>query len=213
MRLLHLAAIAALACLTSSRAQRIATVVVYVTVPPSSTSAAAVILQSASAEDRQQDDQSTFPPLSSEVTASTPSTSPTPTSHVDHEATSSQSYPQATAAASTAPTYYEPGQPGGGGIDTEGGASGSDAAAFRLSKGGLAAILIVVILMSLFGSECYGLCASETCTDAPHSRKYRAFHRRQTKAMDYASDSHKSVPSSDRPFHSAKDSTDGIGSK
>jgi hypothetical protein len=58
-----------------------------------------------------------------------------------------------TAAASTSSDYYEPGPSNPGGIDTEGGASGSDAAAFRLSKGGLAAILIVVILVSLFGSK------------------------------------------------------------
>jgi hypothetical protein len=160
MRSLHLAAIAALAYLTPSQAQRIATVVVYVTVPPSSTSAAAIVPQSASVEDQQQDDQSTLSPLSSEFTTSTSSTSPSPTSHVVHEATSSQTYPQVTAAASTASTYYEPGQPGGGGIDTEGGASGSDAAAFRLSKGGLAAILIVVILVSLFGSKYDGPFAS-----------------------------------------------------
>lgn len=153
MRLLYLAAFAALAYLTPSQAQRIATVVVYVTVPPSSTPAAAIVPQAANTELQQQEDQSTPSPLSSEATTSTSSSSPTPTSHVEHQATSSQTYPEVTAAASTASTYYEPGQSGGGGIDTEEGASGSDAAAFRLSKGGLAAILIVVILVSLFGSK------------------------------------------------------------
>lgn len=157
MRLLYLAAIAALAYVTPSQAQRIATVVVYVTVPPSSTSAAAIIPQSASVEDQQQEDQSTLSSLSSKITTSTSSSSPSPTSHVEHVATSSQTYPEVTAAASTASTYYEPGQSGGGGIDTEEGASGSDAAAFRLSKGGLAAILIVVILVSLFGSKYHSL--------------------------------------------------------
>lgn len=151
MRLLCLAAIAALASVTPSQAQRIATVVVYVTVPPSSTSAVAIAPQSASVEDQQQDDRSTLSPLSTQVTTSTSTNSPSPTSHVEHGATSSQTLPEVTAAASTASTYYEPGQSGGGGIDTEEGASGSDAAAFRLSKGGLAAILIVVILVSLFG--------------------------------------------------------------
>jgi hypothetical protein len=157
MRLLCLAAIAALASVTPSQAQRIATVVVYVTVPPSSTSAVAIAPQSASVEDQQQDDRSTLSPLSTQVTTSTSTNSPSPTSHVEHVATSSQTLPEVTAAASTASTYYEPGQSGGGGIDTEEGASGSDAAAFRLSKGGLAAILIVVILVSLFGSKYDGL--------------------------------------------------------
>jgi hypothetical protein len=155
MRLLYLAAIAALAYVTPSQAQRIATVVVYVTVPPSSTSAAAIIPQAASVEDQQRDGQSTLSPSSSEVTSSTSSSSLSPTPQIVHEATSSQTYPEVAAASSTASAYYEPGQSGGGGIDTEEGASGSDAAAFRLSKGGLAAILIVVILVSLFGSK-YG---------------------------------------------------------
>lgn len=159
MRLLCLAAIAAFAYLTPSQAQRIATVVVYVTAPPSSTSAAAIIPQSASVEDQQRDGQSTLSPSSSEVTTSTLSSSPSPTSQVVHEVTSSQTYPEVTVASNTASTYYEPGQSGGG-IDTEEGASGSDAAAFRLSKGGLAAILIVVILVSLFGSKYDDPCAS-----------------------------------------------------
>jgi hypothetical protein len=154
MRLLYLAAIAVLAYLTPSQAQRIATVVVYVTVPPSSTTDAAIVPQSASIDHQQQEDQSTLSSLSSksEATTSTSWSSPTPTSHVEHKATSSHIYPEVTAAASTASTYYEPGQSRGG-VDTEEGASGSDAAAFRLSKGGLAAILIVVIMVSLFGSE------------------------------------------------------------
>jgi len=151
MRLLSLAAIAALAHLTPSQAQRIATVVVYVTVPPSSTPAAAVVPQAASTELQQENDQSKLSTLSSEVTTSASSRLPSPTSQVVHEATSSQTYPAVTATASSASTYYEPDQPGGPGIDTESGASGSDAAAFRLSKGGLAAILIIVILVSLFG--------------------------------------------------------------
>jgi hypothetical protein len=208
MRLLYLAAIAALAYLTPSQAQRIATVVVYVTVPPSSTTDAAIVPQSASIEHQQQEDQSTLSPLSSksEVTTSTSSSSPTPTSHVEHQATSSQTYPEVTAAASTASTYYEPGQSGGG-IDTEEGASGSDAAAFRLSKGGLAAILIVVILVSLFGSK-YDDITLKTYTNTSNSRKHHTLHRRQTKAVDHAPDSHTSVPPSDWPLHSTQDSTD-----
>lgn len=202
MRLLCLAAIAALVSVTPSQAQRIATVVVYVTVPPSSTSAVAITPQSASVEDQQHDDQSTLSPLSSQVTTSTSTNSPSPTSHVEHVATSSQTLPEVTAAASTASTYYEPGQSGGGGVDTEEGASGSDAAAFRLSKGGLAAILIVVILVSLFGSKYDGPPCFRSYADIPHSRKHRTLYRRQTKAMDHASDSHTSVPPPDWPFHS-----------
>jgi hypothetical protein len=51
--------------------------------------------------------------------------------------------------------YYEPevSSPSSSGVDTEGGASGSGAAAFSLSTGGLVAILIVVILVALFGSK------------------------------------------------------------
>lgn len=161
MRLLCFAAIAALAYVTRSRAQGVATVVVYVTVPPSSPPTfAAIIPQAASTELQQQDDQPTPSPSSSHVTSSTSSHTPSPTSQPIHEATSSQTYPSVTAASSTASADYEPGSPGGGQVDTAGGASGSDAAAFRLSKGGLAAILIVVILVSLFGSKC----------DAPHRK-------------------------------------------
>jgi hypothetical protein len=145
--------------MTPTQAQGVATVVVYVTVPPSSTPAATIIPQAESTERQQQDDRSTPLPLSSGVTASVSSSTLSLTSQSVHEATSSQTQPAFTSAASTASTYYEPGQSGGGGIDTEGGASGSDAAAFHLSKAGLAAILIVVILVSLFGSKC-----DDTCT-------------------------------------------------
>jgi hypothetical protein len=124
--------------------------------------------------------------------------------------TSSQTNSAVTSTASTASTYYEPGQYGDGGIDTEGGASGSDAAAFRLSKGGLAAILIVVILVSFFGSKCDGPHIPNMHTDI-RSRKHRALHRRQTTSMDHASDSHSGFAPSNWPFRSAQDTTDRNG--
>jgi hypothetical protein len=157
MRLLSLAVLAAFAYITPSKAQGVHTVVVYVTVPrPSSTPAsAAIIPQAVSTDSEQQGTLPTLSPSSSDVRSSSPSSTLTSTSQSAHQATSSETLPVVTAAASTSSDYYEPGpsSPEGGGIDTEGGASGSDAAAFRLSKGGLAAILIVVILVSLFGSK------------------------------------------------------------
>jgi hypothetical protein len=155
MKLLSLAVLAAFAYITQSQAQGVHTVVVYVTVPqPSSTPAsAAIVPQAVSTDSQQQDTQPTLSPSSSDVISSTRSGTLTPISQSTHQATSSETLPVVTAAASTSSDYYEPGPSNPGGIDTEGGASGSDAAAFRLSKGGLAAILIVVILVSLFGSK------------------------------------------------------------
>jgi len=213
MRLLCLAAIAALAYVTPVRAQGVATVVVYVTVPPSSPPAsAAIIPQAASTEVQQQDDQPTPSPSSSHVTSSTSSSTPSPTSRPIHEATSSQTYPSVTAASSTASADYEPGSPGGGQVDTAGGASGSDAAAFRLSKGGLAAILIVVILVSLFGSK-YHVHHSVNNTNMLHSRKYRTVHRRKASTVDHASDSHTGFSPPDWAFRSAKDTPNRICSE
>ena len=75
--------------------------------------------------------------------------SPSPT-----EATSSASVVQATqiqsqdpsAVASVAPTYSNH-------VDVEGGASGDDGSSFNLSKGGLIAIVVVVVCVALFGSK------------------------------------------------------------
>ena len=50
------------------------------------------------------------------------------------------------AAASSAAPYNS-------GVDTEGGASGSDASSFKLSQGGLIAIIVVVVVVAIFGSE------------------------------------------------------------
>jgi hypothetical protein len=154
MRLLSLAIVAALAYVVQSQTQGAdTTVVVYVTVRPSSTPApVAIIPQAETTEHKQQDGKSTL--LSSNsIIASTSPSAPSSPSHLVQEINSSQALPEVTTATSTASTYYEPGPSSPGTIDTDGGASGSDAAAFRLSKGGLAAILIVVILVSLFGSK------------------------------------------------------------
>jgi hypothetical protein len=191
MRLLSLAVLAAFVYITPSQAQGVHTVVVYVTVPrPSSMPAsAAVIPQAASTDSQQQDTQPTLSPSSSDDISSTRSGALTPISQSVHQATSSTSLPVVAAAASTSSDYYEPGPSNPGGIDTEGGASGSDAAAFRLSKGGLAGILIVVILMSLFGSKYDAMLSYKSDTDTMHSCEHYPVHRRQTPAMDHASNS------------------------
>lgn len=155
--------------------QAATTVVVYVTVPRSSTSPGpdVVIQQANTAASEESNVLSTHLPTSSSVavlaTSSASSRAPETEPHSTTasrasssaqtsllQATSSQEYPEVTQAPNTAETEIsEPGasSPGGGAIDTEGGASGSADAAFHLSKGGLAAILVVVILVALFGSE------------------------------------------------------------
>jgi hypothetical protein len=191
MRLLSLAVLAGFAYITPSQAQGVHTVVVYVTVPrPSSMPAsAAIVPQAVSTNSQQQNTQSTLAPSNSDVITSTPSGTLTSTSQHAHQATSSDTLPVVTAAASTSSDYYEPGPSNPGGIDTEGGASGSDAAAFRLSKGGLAGILIVVILMSLFGSKYDAMLSYKSDTDTMHSCEHYPVHRRQTPAMDHAPNS------------------------
>lgn len=136
----YLAVLMALA--PTPRAQEgVATVVVYVTVPSTQSSTlAAVRAQAVSTESSSQPTPSTF--------ATLPSSSQ-PSAH---------SLVQATSTASATPTspageYQAPGAGSGDAVDTAAGASGSDTASFNISKGGLAAIIIVVILVALFGSK------------------------------------------------------------
>lgn len=137
--------------------------VVWVHAPSSSSvpTSAAIVSPAENTERQQQEDQPQ-PTASLRSSHTTSSTFPTNSGTITpsaHEATSSQIRPETTTATSAASNaYYEPGQSnlGGGVVDTDAGASGSDAAAFRLSKGGLAAILIVVILVALFGSKSRG---------------------------------------------------------
>lgn len=127
------------------------TIVVFVTVPRSTPSTPTAIIQPAAASDLQQSEaETTLPSLTSAAVTSIPSSQ----SQI-HQATSTEDFAQATSPPSSQTDYSEPGSSnlGGGQVDTAGGASGSDAAAFHLSKGGLAAILIVVILVVLFGSK------------------------------------------------------------
>jgi hypothetical protein len=128
--------------------------VATVTVPSSDPSSAAFMApQAVNNEIEASGTQHTSSPTSREATVSTSATSSSYVSKPVHEVTSSQALPQVTASSND--EYYEPevSKPSSSGVDTEGGASGSDAAAFRLSAGGLAAILIVVILVALFGSK------------------------------------------------------------
>lgn len=167
------ATIANLACAVEIQ-HAATTVVVYVTVPRSFTSPPpdVVIQQANTAASEESNVQSTHLPTSSSAavlaTSSASSRAPETEPHSTTssrapssaqmsvlQATSSQEYPEVTQAPNAAETdISEPGasSPGGGAIDTEGGASGSADAAFHLSKGGLAAILVVVILVALFGS-------------------------------------------------------------
>lgn len=127
--------------------------VTTVTVPPSSPSAAASMApQAINHEIEASETQRTSSPTS-DATISTSASSSSHASGTVHESTSSQVLPQVTASPNN--QYYEPevSSPSSSGIDTEGGASGSGAAAFSLSTGGLVAILIVVILVALFGSK------------------------------------------------------------
>jgi cobalamin biosynthesis Mg chelatase CobN len=135
--------------------QNIVTIwVTTVTVPPSSPSAAAFMApQAVNHEIEVSETQRTSSSTNSDATISTSATSSSHESGTVHESTSSQALPQVTASPDN--EYYEPevSTPSSSGIDTEGGASGSGAAAFSLSTGGLVAILIVVILVALFGSK------------------------------------------------------------
>ena len=153
MRLLLFCLIAAFARV--SLCQALVTVwVATVTVPSSGPSAAASMAPQAVDHDiGTSQTQHTLSPTSSVATLSTSIISSSDDLEASNDATSSQSLQQATASPNN--EYYEPevSKPSSSGIDTEGGASGSDAAAFRLSAGGLAAILIVVILVALFGSK------------------------------------------------------------
>lgn len=176
MRYILCAALAALTQVTSIQAQDAdTTIVVYVTVPRSSSPTAAPILPQA--KETETHDLSAQPTpsssspssaaiipqaesteageSSSQVTLSTSASLASQSSISSYEATSSQAYPEVTAAPKTEPDYYEPevSSVGAGQVDTAGGASGSDSSAFHLSKGGLASILIVVILVGLFGSK------------------------------------------------------------
>lgn len=129
----------------AARAQNgVATVVVYVTVPASTPSTAATIHQQALS--------------TASSTSLLPSTFAT---QISSSTPLAQSIVQATftvSSAASTPTspagvYNAPGAGAGGAVDTEAGASGSDSGSFNISKGGLAAIIIVVILVALFGSE------------------------------------------------------------
>lgn len=120
--------------------------------PPES---AAIVPQDKSTEAEVSSGQPTPSSSASQVTLSTSTSVASQSSIPSSEATSSQAYPEVTAAPKNEPDYYEPevSSLGAGEVDTAGGASGSDSSAFHLSKGGLAAILIVVILVGLFGSK------------------------------------------------------------
>lgn len=185
MRYLLYAAFAALTQVTSTQARDAdTTVIVYVTVPrsnsptpapvlpqaeqteshnlesqptPSSSppESAAIVPQDESTKAQESDTQPESSSPASQITISTSTNVASQSSIPSYETTSSQAYPEVTAAPKTEPDYYEPevSSLGAGEVDTAGGASGSDSSAFHLSKGGLAAILIVVILVGLFGSK------------------------------------------------------------
>lgn len=218
MKFLLFAFTAALASAVPSPAPDIPTVTVIVTVPPSSAPATAAIVPQAESTERQQQEDQPQPTTSTTSSYSRPSTSSTIsdtiTSSVQQSA-SSQTHSEAASASSAASdTYYEPGQSnlGAGVVDTDAGASGSDAAAFRLSKGGLAGILIVVILVSLFGSK------SSKFHGANHanmldSRKHNPFHRSETSSMDNAPDSQTCFSPPYRSIWSTQDIADRVRSK
>jgi cytoskeletal protein RodZ len=128
--------------------------VATVTVQASSPSAAvSMVPQAVNNEVQISETQRTSLPTSSDATISTSESSSSHESAVAHAPTSSQVLPQVTASPNNDNDYYEPEASSSSGIDTEAGASGSGASAFSLSTGGLAAILIVVILVALFGSK------------------------------------------------------------
>ena len=148
-----------LLCLTAAFArvtlcQPIVTVwVATVTVPASSPSAdASLVPQAVNNEIQVSETQRTSSPTTPDTTITTSESTSSHESGIARESTSSQVLPQVTASPNN--EYYEPEVSSSGGIDTEGGASGSGASAFSLSTGGLAAILIVVILVVIFGSKC-----------------------------------------------------------
>lgn len=191
------------------------TVVVYVTVPRSSSpshTAAVVVQQASNGETDETDAQSTdLQSPSSEASSTTtsglsrapeiksqPTYSDASSSYAtSSQATSSQDYPKVTQAPNIAePDYSEPGASsmGGGAIDTDGGASGSSTAAFHLSKGGLAAILVVVILVAIFGSE-YSL---------SHLLKTTKLTRIQSQAQSYSSSQNASNGQCEKLSHVAR---------
>ena len=94
-----------------------------------------------------------FTPESSSSTLATSAT-PSPSSSL-----SSTSVVQATrtengypTTGSAAPADYSSSPPGGG-LDVEGGASGSDSGSLNLSQGGMIAIIVVVVVVAIFGSK------------------------------------------------------------
>ena len=90
-----------------------------------------------------------------EGTPSTFATSTTSTSEPSSprlQATSSQAAPSSTSSSDS--SYgQEYTAPDPDSVDTDGGASGSDNGSFSLSKGALAAIIAVVVIVAVFGSE------------------------------------------------------------
>jgi hypothetical protein len=127
--------------------------VATVTVPSSSPSTAASMVPQAVDHEIQNSETQRTSSITSHATISTLESTSGLESGIAHQSASSQALPQVTASPNN--EYYEPevSTPSSSGIDTEGGASGSGAAAFSLSTGGLVAILIVVILVALFGSK------------------------------------------------------------
>lgn len=115
----------------------------YITVEPS-TSASIANAQAT------QSSAATTSPLTSSATDSS-SLSPSSTDSSDFQATQSQA--MATPTASSAPVYNG-GTPGSGNqVDNNAGASGGTSGSFNLSKGGMVAIIVVVVLVAIFGSK------------------------------------------------------------
>lgn len=192
MHSLLLPIIAIIATLPYSHARFATTVVVYVTVPPSnSPTAAAIGAQAETAESTYSSLEFTSLSTGGSRAPSAVSEATISSSQSIHEATSSQTSPTATSTPTVTPEISEPGASslGSGEVDTEGGASGSSSGAFHLSKGGLAAILIVVILVVVFGSESSPIHAIDLKLILLPSHKHRLVHHRKAPAMDHAPDS------------------------
>ncbi|KAI7196502.1 hypothetical protein KC316_g4455 [Hortaea werneckii] len=101
----------------------------------------------------------TTPQSLSDIAGETPSSTPSPISSEPTsdllQATSQSAQPLPIATTASAPEYgdYNAGSPGSGSeIDSDAGASGSSSS-FSLSRGGMIAVIVVVAVVAVFGSE------------------------------------------------------------
>ncbi|OQO04002.1 hypothetical protein B0A48_10645 [Cryoendolithus antarcticus] len=135
MRSLFLTLVLALAPLIRAQ-ENVATVVVYVTADPTPAAAPTVLQQIATSTTPADLPSSTFA---------------TQTSSVDSISSAASSTPSASSAAGGT-EYNAPGSAGSASSGSDLGASGSDGGnSFSLSKGAIAGIIVVVVLVALFG--------------------------------------------------------------